>query len=257
MNTFNTSVCNSKKDSYTFHLHFWIHRLAISNELEKNLLKFSKCCICFCLYVRMMLGWWSPWESLQAKLSPETRLLHYALHTGFCSSLYAPLFLCIYIALFSLLIPFPLNASSVRLLIPLPPVTHLLLFSPNVSFIETIPEPRQLSAGTQKPALDGFTDELANTWLGGAKRYPGMPFTTTSFSNTAYMDLRWEDDIHEVSAIPNQDSKPIVIICWHKKYVCAHYHAETPVTSTGAMPLILCQSQMVSRAAVTYAGCPD
>lgn len=42
------------------------------------------------------------------------------------------------------------------------------------------PEPRQFPAGTQKPALSGFRVWLANTWLGGTKRYAGRPFTVTS-----------------------------------------------------------------------------
>ncbi|KAG7257181.1 hypothetical protein CRUP_032771 [Coryphaenoides rupestris] len=48
------------------------------------------------------------------------------------------------------------------------------------SFFTDSPEPRQFPAGTQKPALSGFRVWLANTWLGGTKRYAGMPFTVTS-----------------------------------------------------------------------------
>lgn len=42
------------------------------------------------------------------------------------------------------------------------------------------PFPRQSPAGTQKPALLGFTSGGASTSEGGAKRKAGMPFTSVS-----------------------------------------------------------------------------
>lgn len=63
----------------------------------------------------------------------------------------------------------------------IPPCLHPLTLS--------TPEPKQFPAGTQKPALAGFTVRLANTSLGGMKRYPGIPFTVTSSSYRAYRDL--------------------------------------------------------------------
>lgn len=66
----------------------------------------------------------------------------------------------------------------------------VMLFSPCLHALTfSTPEPRQFPAGTQKPALAGFTVILANTSLGGLKRYPGIRFTVTSPSYSAYRDL--------------------------------------------------------------------
>lgn len=50
--------------------------------------------------------------------------------------------------------------------------------------------PGQLPAGTQKPALAGFTDVLANTMEEGTKRNVGTPATVPELSYTRNRDLQ-------------------------------------------------------------------
>lgn len=48
---------------------------------------------------------------------------------------------------------------------------------------------RQSPAGTQKPALAGFSSGAARTSAGGAKRNAGIPFTSVSVTYPRWIDL--------------------------------------------------------------------
>ncbi|TNN55540.1 hypothetical protein EYF80_034282 [Liparis tanakae] len=52
------------------------------------------------------------------------------------------------------------------------------------------PVPRHSLGLTQNPSLAGFSSLLAKTERGGVKRYAGIPFTSTSFSNSMWIDLQ-------------------------------------------------------------------
>ena len=88
---------------------------------------------------------------------------------------------CIYEVLFLLLLFAVCHWGHYRAGGPHSPCLHGLTLS--------TPEPRQFPLGTQKPALSGFTVRLANTLLGGEKRYPLSSFTVMSSTYVAYRDL--------------------------------------------------------------------
>lgn len=66
--------------------------------------------------------------------------------------------------------------------------------SPAVPCLQTLmlstPVPGQFPAGTQKPALAGFTEVLANTMEEGTKRNVGTPATAPELSYTRNRDLQ-------------------------------------------------------------------